>query len=144
MDLFIYALTFLKKFLILFIPGIIANIICFIFYWPKSVPEAMARFIITIIFSAFIGPLVLTFLFHFFPGVFESAKNLSLLNPHLYPELFLYMPIMILSSLPAWWITGAFLRFWEKRNNKDIGEIFFEIMKKKKRITKEMLEEEDA
>ena len=40
--------------------------------------------------------------------------------------LFIAAPLMVLAGLPAWWILGAIVRWFDSRKDKDIGQLAVE------------------
>ncbi|MGK5017712.1 hypothetical protein [Janthinobacterium sp. HLS12-2] len=93
--------------------------------WPKSAKEAFVRFFVTILFSALMGPALVVVVRNWMPGLFDSARAVAVLygsDPAL-GFLFIAAPLMVAAGLPAWWVLGATVRWFEKRRDKDIGEL---------------------
>jgi hypothetical protein len=105
--------------------GSMAAALGFIFLWPKTKGEAFARFATSIVLSAIAGPFLVVVLRSWMPGLFDSAKDVA----GMYGAdtalgfLFIAAPIMVVAGLPAWWIIGGFVRWFENRRDKDIGEM---------------------
>lgn len=105
--------------------GSLAAALGFMFMWPKTKGEAFARFATSIVFSATAGPLLVVWLRSYSPGLFESAKDVAAMYgaDQAVGFLFVAAPIMVAAGLPAWWIIGAVIRWFENRRSKDIGEM---------------------
>jgi hypothetical protein len=59
------------------------------------------------------------------PDLFGAAREVAQLYG-LEPAmglLFVAAPVMVLAGLPAWWILGAVMRWFDKRRDKDIAEL---------------------
>lgn len=102
-----------------------ATTLGFMFMWPKTRKEAFIRIATTIIFSTFIGPLLVIALRSTWPSLFDMARDSAVLYG-LDPAvgfLLIAAPVMVFAGLPAWWIVGALVRWLDKRKDKDIGEL---------------------
>lgn len=117
--------------------GSIAAAWGFIFLWPRTKGEAFARFSSSIISSAVFGPLLVVWLRSYAPSLFESAKAVAKMYDaeETIGFLFLAAPIMVAAGLPAWWVIGGFVRWFDNRRDKDIGEMLLEV----KSTVKELL-----
>jgi hypothetical protein len=105
--------------------GSLAAALGFIFLWPKTKGEAFARFFSSIALSTTAGPLLVVAVRSYKPDLFDSARFVAELygaEPAI-GFLFIAGPIMVAAGLPAWWIIGGVLRWFDKRNQKDIGEM---------------------
>lgn len=91
---------------------------------PKTVGEAIARGLFAALASIFLGPLAVAVAHAKWPELFDSAVYLDTVNQTGLGILYVTAPIQILAGLPAWWVLGAFLRWFDRRSNKDIGELF--------------------
>lgn len=115
----------IKFFGIPVLAGAAATSLGFMFMWPTSPKEAFIRFFTTIISSVMVGPALVVAVRSWWPGLFDSAKDVALMygsDPAL-GFLFIAAPLMVAAGLPAWWVLGACLRWLDKRRDKDIGEI---------------------
>ena len=122
-----------KKLLTVAAPGLVAVVLSMLISYPKSAHEAVIRFIITMIFSVFVGPIVLTIIHLNYPGLFESAKILTAQSEFSFFDLYLQFPILVLASMPSWWLSGAYIKWFEKRKGIDICTMidhFIELRKK--------------
>lgn len=95
----------------------------FLILIPKTVGEALARIIFTMIASIVLGPLAVAATHAKWPELFESALHIARLQGTDIGVLYVTAPIQILAGLPAWWILGAFIRWFRKREGQDIGEM---------------------
>lgn len=115
----------IKIFGIPVLAGAAATSLGFMFMWPKTLKEAFIRFTCTIISSTILGPVLVVVARSWWPGLFESAKDVAAMygsEPAL-GFLFIAAPLMVMAGLPAWWVIGAGVRWFEKRRDKDIGEL---------------------
>lgn len=97
----------------------------FMFLWPKTQKEAFVRMGSTIIFSTVCGPLLVVALRSWWPSLFDAAREVALqygVDPAM-GVLFIAAPVLVLAGLPAWWILGAIVRWFDKRRDKDIGDL---------------------
>ncbi|WP_257638215.1 hypothetical protein [Janthinobacterium sp. UMAB-56] len=79
----------------------------------------------TIISSILLGPALVVAVRSWWPSLFENAKEVAVLydsEPAL-GFLFIAAPLMVAAGLPAWWVLGATVRWFDKRRDKDIGEL---------------------
>lgn len=105
--------------------GAAATAFVFLFMWPKTLHEAFVRMTCTIATSGIFGPFAVMVVHSWWPSLFDSAKAVSILygaDPSL-GVLFVAGPVMVVAGLPAWWIIGGVLRWFDRRKEKDIGEI---------------------
>lgn len=105
--------------------GAAATSLGFMFMWPKTIREAFVRFTCTIFSSVILGPVLVVMARSWWPDLFESAKAVAVLyrsDPAL-GFLFIAAPLMVMAGLPAWWIIGGIVRWFDKRRDKDIGEM---------------------
>ena len=105
--------------------GAAATSLGFMFMWPQSTREAFIRFFSSIIISTFIGPALVAAVLSWWPGLFDSAKTVAGLygGDPATGFLFIAAPLMVAAGLPAWWVLGACVRWFDKRRGKDIGEL---------------------
>ena len=127
----------IKIFGVPLIAGSLAAAMGFMVLWPNSKREAFARFATSIISSATLGPLLVVWLRANNPGLFDAAKAVAVLYgaDNTIGFLFIAAPIMVVAGLPSWWIIGAFVRWFDNRKDKDIGQM----IKDAKSTVKEML-----
>ena len=107
------------------ITGAAATALGFMFMWPRNTKEAAIRIGSTIIFSTFFGPALVIALRSAWPGLFIAARDAASLYGADPAQGFLFIaaPLMVAAGLPAWWVVGAFVRWFDKRKDKDIGEL---------------------
>lgn len=105
--------------------GAAASALVFLFMWPKTLREAFLRLASAIATSGMFGPFAVMALHSWWPSLFESSKAVTVLygiDPA-FAVLFVSAPVMVLTGLPAWWLIGGVVRWFERRSKKDIGEI---------------------
>jgi hypothetical protein len=93
--------------------------------WPKTLKEAFIRFTCAILASGLAGPFVVIAVHSWWPSLFGSAKELATVygaDPSL-GILFVGAPLLVLTALPAWWLIGGLVLWFEKRNGKDLAEM---------------------
>lgn len=101
-----------------------ATALGFLFLWPRTLREAFVRFACAIFCSLTFGPALAFAARAQWPGMFSSAQELG----QLYGDpaagvLIAAAPFLVAAALPAWWILGGFYRWFDKRRDKDLGEI---------------------
>ncbi len=105
--------------------GAVAAALGFLVLWPTSKKEGFARLVVTILSSTMFGPVLVAVVHSKWPDLFASAKVVAEMNG-LEPVLgvmFASCPILVAAGLPAWWILGGVVRWFEKRRDKDVGEM---------------------
>jgi hypothetical protein len=105
--------------------GAAATSLGFIFMWPKTIREAFLRIACTIISSTVAGPALVIAAHAWWPNLFASAKAVAVMygsDPAL-GFLFVGGPLMVLAGLPAWWVVGGVVLWFDRRRGKDIGEL---------------------
>lgn len=105
--------------------GAAATGLAFLFMWPKSLKEAAIRFACTLLASAIAGPFLVIAVHSWWPSLFASAGQMAALNG-IPPEvgiLFVSAPILVMAGLPAWWLLGALVLWFDRRRGKDLAEI---------------------
>ena len=115
----------IKFFGIPVLAGAAATSLGFMFMWPKTKKEAFTRFFVSTLFSLLFGPALVVAVRSWWPTLFDSAKDVASLygsDPAL-GFLFIAAPLMVAAGLPAWWVLGATVRWFDKRRDKDIGEL---------------------
>jgi hypothetical protein len=119
------ALMFLKLAVVPFAAGLAATGLGFLFLWPKSGREAAARFACTLLACAVAGPCLAIAVYCWWPALFASAGQAAALagGPAELGVLLVAAPFLVLAGLPAWWILGALVLWFDRRRSKDIAEI---------------------
>jgi hypothetical protein len=119
------SILFLKLAAIPLAAGIAATVLGFLFLSPKSAREAAARFACTLLACAVAGPCLAIAAFCWWPALFASAGQAAALagGPAELGVLLAAAPFLVLAGLPAWWLLGALLLWFERRRSKDIAEI---------------------
>ena len=115
----------IKLFGIPVLAGAAATSLGFMFMWPKSKKEAFTRFFVSTLSSILFGPALVVAVRSWWPTLFDNAKDVAMLydsDPAL-GFLFIAAPLMVAAGLPAWWVLGATVRWFDKRRDKDIGEL---------------------
>lgn len=118
-------LALLKVFGVHLSASAIAVALGFLFLWPKTMKEAFIRVFCTVVASSVFGPVLVIAVFAWWPGLFHAADGVAAvyrIDP-LLTKLFVAAPIMVLAGLPAWWILGGLVLWFERRRNKDLGEM---------------------
>jgi len=120
-----FAILSLKLAAVPFVAGMAATGLGFLFLWPKSGREAAARFACTLLACAVAGPILAVAAYCWWPALFSSAGQAAALagGPAELGVLLVAAPFLVLAGLPAWWIVGALLLWFERRRSKDIAEI---------------------
>lgn len=97
----------------------------FVILWPRTVKEALSRFICTLLFSMFFGPVLVIAVRAYYPNTFEIAREVAALYgvEPAFGFLFVAAPLMAAAGLPVWWVMGAFMRWFDNRRDKDIGQM---------------------
>jgi hypothetical protein len=119
------AIMFLKLAAVPFAAGLAATGLGFLFLWPKSGREAAARFACTLLACAVVGPCLAVAAYCWWPALFASAGQAAAMagGPAVLGVLLVAAPFLVLAGLPAWWLLGALLLWFERRRSKDIAEI---------------------
>src|SRR5437868_12599761 len=111
--------------------GAVAAGLGFMILWPKTKREGFARLVSSIIASMVFGPALVAFANSRFPDIFESGRALAAaagVHPE-YGLLYVSAPLLVIAGLPAWWIIGATLRWFDRRSGEDIGEMVSDMRK---------------
>ena len=115
----------LKFFGIPVLAGAAAAALGFMFMWPKSLREAFVRFVCAILSSFTLGPALVIAARAWWPGLFDAAKAAG----EMYGGdagvglIALAAPFLVIAALPAWWLIGGLLRWFERRRDMDIAEM---------------------
>lgn len=105
--------------------GALAAALGFLVLWPRSIQEGFARLFITIVASSIFGPMLVVHIHSSRPELFESAQAVAQmynLDPAL-GLLFVASPLLVIAGLPAWWLIGAVLRFFERDGDSWLGSL---------------------
>lgn len=112
--------------------GAFATALAFIVMPPKSTRELFGRMVCTLLSSFIFGPILVAAAHSWYPGLFESAIAVAQLNGQdkEFGIMYIAAPLQVLAGMPAWWVVGAFMRWFEKRKDADIGSLIDEIRDK--------------
>lgn len=115
-----------------------ATALGFLFLWPKSGREAGARFACTLLACALAGPVLAVAAYCRWPSLFASSGKFAVLagGPAELGMLLMAVPFLVLAGLPAWWLVGAVLLWFERRRSKDIAEIAQDAAKAVRQVRK--------
>lgn len=111
--------------------GAIAAALGFLVLWPKTAREGFARLVSSIIASMVFGPALVAFVHSKLPDLFASARIIGE-AAGIAPEFGMFYagaPFLVMAGLPAWWVLGAMLRWFDRRRDKDIGELAADVRK---------------
>lgn len=103
--------------------GALAAALGFLVLWPRSMKEGFARLFCTIVASSVFGPILVVHMHANHPDLFASSQavaELYGLQPAL-GLLFVATPMLVIAGLPAWWLIGALLRFFERDGDSWVG-----------------------
>ena len=117
--------TLIKIFGVPVLAGAAASGLAFLFMWPKSLKEAAIRFACTLLASALGGPFLVIAAHSWWPSLFSSAGQVAVMYglPVQMGVLFVAAPFLVLAGLPAWWIIGGLVLWFERRRGKDLAEM---------------------
>lgn len=109
-------------------PAIIAALgagLGFLLLWPRTIREAAIRFTSSIICSFIFGPMFALAAWAWWPELFTNAQRVAVQNgaDPLYGVLMVASPFMVLAALAPWLFLGALMRWFDRRRDKDIGEM---------------------
>lgn len=115
----------IKVFGVPVLAGAAATGLAFLFMWPKTIKEAAIRFACTIVASAIAGPFLVIAVHSWWPSLFASAGQVAAMYkmPSELGMLFVSAPFLVLAGLPAWWILGCLVLWFDRRRGKDLGEL---------------------
>jgi hypothetical protein len=102
-------LALVKLYGIKAIAGVIAVAAGFMVLWPKSKREGIVRIASTIGGSMLGGETVLQVAYSFLPW-YPKGQEAAML-------------IYVATGLPAWWVLGGFILWFENRKSKDLQEM---------------------
>lgn len=106
----------------------VATTLGFLILLPKTVSEALVRITFTAISSIIFGPLFVSAVHSKWPSLFTSAIYLASEQGTSLGIFYVSAPLQILAGMPAWWIIGAFIRWFQVRSHKDIGEMWKDVV----------------
>jgi hypothetical protein len=117
--------TVIKVFGVPVLAGAAATGLAFLFMWPKTLKEAAIRFACTLVASSILGPFLVIAVHSWWPSLFASAGQVAAMYqlPSELGMLFVSAPFLVLAGLPAWWILGGLVLWFDRRRGKDIGEL---------------------
>jgi hypothetical protein len=108
----------------LLLSGVLANVLSFFAFWPKTAREAFSRVVVTMLMSVVAGPFVAVLTWNQYPGVFETAmlaaERVGL--PGVYGLAMVAVNICCLTGMPGWYLLGMFMLVFERRKDKDLIE----------------------
>lgn len=106
--------------------GAVATALAFIVLPPKTKTEFIGRMACTLLASYLFGPMLVSAFHTWFPGLFESAAAVAVLNGQdaSFGVLYIAAPLQVVAGMPAWWIIGAFMRWFDKRRGADIADMW--------------------
>jgi hypothetical protein len=115
----------IKVFGVPVLAGAAATGLAFLFMWPKTIKEAAIRLACTVIASAIAGPFLVIAVHSWWPSLFASAGEVAGMYkmPYELGMLFVSAPFLVLAGLPAWWILGGLVLWFDRRRGKDLGEL---------------------
>jgi hypothetical protein len=105
--------------------GVITTVLGFLVLWPKNAHEALVRVSATIAGSFFFGPFLVIAAYSKYPEIFTAAETVAKsfeLSPEV-GKLAASVPLIALAGLPCWWLLGAVVLWFEKRQGQDIGQL---------------------
>lgn len=105
--------------------GAAATGLAFLFMWPKTLKEAAVRFVCTLVASAIAGPFLVIAVHSWWPSLFSSAAQVASIYgmPAEMGVLFVAVPFLVIAGLPAWWILGGLVLWFDRRRGKDLAEL---------------------
>ncbi|MGN5479541.1 hypothetical protein ACTMU2_29405 [Cupriavidus basilensis] len=94
-------------------------------------PREIARLLCSVGTSIVFGPALVAFAHSQYPTLLESAQSMAVASGMSAQtgSVYAIAPILVAAGLPAWWIIGAVLRWFDKRSNEDIGELIADARK---------------
>ena len=105
--------------------GAAATALAFMFMWPKTLKEAFFRLTCAIASSVFFGPVLVLAAWATWPKLFDGAIAAAR-AAHMDPLAGVFVvaaPFLLVAALPAWWVIGGVLLWFDRRKGKDIGEM---------------------
>lgn len=102
----------------------LAGVLGFILIRPRTVREAVWRFLGAAISSVIFGPLVVAAIHSFWPSLLASAHTLAQGDSIGFTALYFTAPIQIASGLPIWWLLGLGARWMESNQGLTLDGLF--------------------
>lgn len=111
--------------------GVAATALAFLVMPPKTKGEFFTRMICTLLASYIFGPILVAVVHSWYPAIFESAQAVAVLNGQepSFGVLYVSTPLQVVAGLPAWWVIGALLRWFDKRKDADLGQLISDARK---------------
>lgn len=105
--------------------GTAATALGFLVMWPKTLKEGAVRLACSLAASGVAGPFFVIALHSWWPSVFASAGQVASLYglPAELGMLYVSAPFLVLAGLPAWWILGGLVLWFDRRRGKDLAEM---------------------
>lgn len=103
--------------------GALAAALGFLVLWPRTMKEGFARLFCTIVASSVFGPMLVVQMHSARPELFTSASTVAGMYglESAFGLLFVATPLLVIAGLPAWWLIGAVLRFFERDSDSSLG-----------------------
>lgn len=103
--------------------GALAATLGFLVLWPRTMREGFARLFCTIVASSVFGPVLVVQMHSARPELFVSASTVADMYglETAFGLLFVATPLLVIAGLPAWWLIGAVLRFFERDSDSWLG-----------------------
>lgn len=105
--------------------GVVASAMGFLVLLPKTPREAAMRALATMLGSALFGPVLVAALYSRWPDLFSAGVKLAThAGLEAWVGLFVVgAPVLAIAGLPFWWVLGALVLWFDKRQSKDLGEL---------------------
>src|SRR5690606_18304682 len=102
----------------------LASVLGFILIRPRTIREAVWRFLGAAISSVIFGPLVVAAIHSFWPSLLAFAHTLAQGDGIGFTALYFTAPIQIASGLPIWWLLGLGARWMESNQGLTLADLF--------------------
>lgn len=108
--------------------GVISTALTFIVLPPKTRVEFFGRMACTLLASYLFGPVLVAAAHGWFPELFDSAAAVAVLHGQdaSFGVLYVSAPLQVIAGMPAWWVIGAFVWWFDRRRGSDIGDLVSE------------------
>jgi hypothetical protein len=108
--------------------SVVITIMGFLVAWPQTAREAAARVAATMLGSVFLGPFFAIWAYQRWPELYaagiEFAERLGAGDWSMLVGMgMVATPFICMAGLPFWWILGAVVLWFKKRDGKDVGEL---------------------
>lgn len=105
--------------------GAMATALGFIVLWPRTRREGFARFFTALLSSFTFGPILAFAAYNYAPGLFVAGAEVAVLAgmPREVGIFSAAAPFLVIAALPAWWVLGWVVLFFDRRRNKDLGDV---------------------